>query len=114
MKYILLLSLLVLALKAENKVDYSNIEIKKELNTELPKENNYYQNNSNIYEEVKNKLDTAPKSKEGTIIYKDNSKTTDGPIDPSKEEDINIKSNFDINNETKSIEKIEIELGKKF
>jgi len=114
MKYILLLGLLFLALKAENNVDYSNIEIKKELNTELPKENNYYQNNSNVYEEVKNKIDNAPKVKKGIITYKNNSKPTNEAIDPSKEEDINIKSNFDINNETKSIDKIEVELGKKF
>ncbi len=117
MRYVILLSLFFIFLKAKDVIDYSNIQKieQQELITELPRKKNYYQDDSNIYEEVKNKINNAPKSKEKFITYKNNTKKSDDElIDPLKEDDINIKSNVDINQETKSIEKIEIELGKKF
>ncbi len=112
MKYILLISLLFLALNAKEKVDYSNIQIEqKKLITELPKEKNYKEDDSDKYENIKQKLQEAPK--QNIVTYKNN--THEELQKPFKESDeTNLKSNFKINEQTKEIEKIEIEVGKKF
>lgn len=113
MKYILLISLLFLALEAKEKIDYSNIQIEEKLITELPKEKNYKENDLDKYENIKQKLQEAPKQKESIITYKNNSK--EELQQPFNENDTdNVKSNFKINEETKQIEKIEVEVGKKF
>ncbi|AXH13790.1 hypothetical protein [Malaciobacter mytili] len=113
MKYILLISLLFLALNAKDKIDYSNIQIEqKKLITELPKEKNYKEDDLDKYENIKQKLQEAPKHKESIVTYKNNAQ--EELQQPFKENHDNFKSNFKINEETKEIEKIEVEVGKKF
>ncbi len=113
MRYIILISLLFIALQAKDKIDYSDIQIKeKKLITKLPKEEDYQEYNLDKYENIEQKLQDAPKHKESIVTYKNNAQ--EELKQPFKGNYDNSKSNFKINQETKEIEKIEIEIGKKF